>query len=205
MKPATLMSLSCHCLCTRYWYVSLVACTLKHSKRVCEWTYQKPQMTLKYDLWFVNGDPSVSHSNIFEHQFSIEQFDMFEIHLGFLFLHLLVTPLQCYAVHLHRHPVAVLLLVCMLIEVAALASSLSHYARFAVNGIGFEWFQHFGKFLDLIAQSCFMLLLLLVVKGLSITCSKLPCLSTIAVLAIWILYTAANVILFFWNMVRCLC
>ena len=183
----------------RYWYVSLVACSL--GGKSCKWSFQQKEMLIKYDLWFVNGDPKQWKTNLFEHQFSVEQFDLFEIHLAFLILYLLLLPLQCYAVYTRRHTVAWLLLVCMLIELLALIWSFVHYSRFAADGVGCEWCLQLGKFLDLISQSCFMLLLLLVVKGLSITSNKLPFIPTISVALVWCSYTAANIGLFFWNMV----
>ena len=47
----------------------------------------------------------------------------------------------------------------------------------------------------------FMLLLLLIVKGWTITRARLSLLSKLVLLTVWLAYTAANVALFIWNQV----
>ncbi|ESO05882.1 hypothetical protein HELRODRAFT_64810 [Helobdella robusta] len=188
----------------RYWYISMVACSLNTTNSSCQWTHIKnsPSMLINYDIWLVNGDPDDKNSNFFEHHFSIEQFDVFEIYLTFFILYILIIPVQAYALSLRRHTVAVLLFLCLFLEFLGIVFNFVHYTKFAGDGIGVVSLSTVGKFFDLLAQSLFMLLLLLVVKGMAINCERLPIFTILFVSTVWFAYTASNIALFIWNLLE---
>ena len=181
----------------------MVACHHNVTEKSCEWVETKnlPHVELSYDLWFVNGSPGTKGSNFFEHQFSIEHFDVLELYLVFFILYMFLIPVQCYAFAIKQHVVAFLLFVCLLLEFFGILFNFVHFVTFAKDGVGIEKLVTVGMFFDLLAQSSFMLLLLLVVKGMAISCVKLPLTKLIFVVTVWLAYTVANVALFTWNLV----
>lgn len=91
---------------SRFWYLSLIACY--RNLTTCEWeTSALPRpdidlsksdcrdssrpcvpMRMHYDIWMVNGVPRLRDYYRFEHQFSFEYHDIFEIYLTFGVLYL---------------------------------------------------------------------------------------------------------------------
>ena len=171
----------------------------------CKWSYEQAeykQLVIDFDIWFVNGDPRQKHINPFEHQFSFELHDIFELYLSFFIFYTFLIPVQCYALSTQKHALPLLLTVCMCLEYVGVIFNFIHVTKFAVDGIGISALRVVGNFIDMIAQCFFMLLLLLVVKGWSITRRNLTCSTWTVLLTVWAGYAAANVALFVWNQVR---
>ncbi|KAM7536032.1 hypothetical protein Aperf_G00000089630 [Anoplocephala perfoliata] len=97
----------------RFWYLSLIACY--RNLTTCEWeTSAMPRpdrmpprndsteltlppmmpMRISYDIWMVNGVPRLRDYYRFEHQFSFEYHDIFEIYLTSAILYLFLGVIQ---------------------------------------------------------------------------------------------------------------
>ncbi len=58
----------------RFWYVSLVSC--RRDADTCRWEHARgaANVSVDYDLWLVNGDPSRQNRNpFFKYQYSYDQ------------------------------------------------------------------------------------------------------------------------------------
>ncbi|GFS11675.1 integral membrane protein GPR180-like [Elysia marginata] len=185
----------------RFWYLSFVACGRDTSKRKCEWqSYKDLDITIDYDIWLVNGDPSLKGLNPFEHHFSFEFHNVFEIHLIAAILCIAIFLLWLYAFSSQRHLTTRLFTVCLCGEIFSIFLTLTHVCIYAVNGVGAEWLNHLGKLLDLATECLFVLLLLLLAKGLGITTDQFKWKSLIV--SLWAAYTLLNVFLYIWNLVE---
>jgi hypothetical protein len=155
----------------RFWYVSLVACV--RDTKTCQWRhlgdYQEEESdqpingtlnytkiykppattsyTLSYNIWLVNGNPHAASQNRFEHQFSYELHDIFEIYLLSFLFYLLVIPLIGFRLVRHFHYMYLNLFAYTLIEATCRLLSLIHNIRFSFDGVGF-WFLMFVGLFD---------------------------------------------------------
>ncbi|RXG73271.1 Integral membrane protein [Armadillidium vulgare] len=123
----------------RFWYLSFVACRRNKS---CIWEYVKEPLEVKYDLNIVNGRPFISRTNPFEYHFSFDQ---------------------------QVHPITRLFTATLLAQLAGLILDSLHLLIFSYNGVGVNALNIMGDLFNIVAQSCFMILLLLLAKGWAIT------------------------------------
>lgn len=204
LMPSDIINMLCNVFLyfPRFWYVSFVACTHNSSgPKECFWSNDADDIELDYDIWLVNGDPFTKHINPFEHQFSFEMHDVFEIYLAFLILYTFVFPIQLYALHQQKHMLPVILTTCMGMEYIGIVFNFIHVFKFAFDGEGIDLLKVVGNFIDNVAQCLFMLLLLLIVKGWTITRMDLTWKSRAILFSLWSAYTIANMALFIWNLV----
>ena len=186
----------------RFWYASLVSCYLNSSiPEHCSWDINPQDVEIQYDIWFVNGNPFTKHVNPFEHQFSFELHDVFEIYLAFFIVYTFLVPIQLYALSRQKHTLPLILTTCMTMEYIGIVFNFVHIFKYAFDGVGVDMLHVVGDFIDQIAQCVFMLLLLLIVKGWTITRSGLSVKDKITLFSLWGAYTVANLCLFTWNLV----
>ncbi len=159
-------------------------------------------MDINYDIWLVNGKPEVKHANPFEHQFSFELHNIFELYFVFFILYLFVVPIQIYAMQKMPGLLSALLTISMSMTFVGMFCNLMHVLTFAFNGEGFARLGIYGDFMDVLAQCVFMMTLLLIVKGYTITRDRMSVRARIILLSMWTIYAAGSIALFFWNMVR---
>ncbi|CAH1791741.1 unnamed protein product [Owenia fusiformis] len=185
----------------RFWFISLVSCYRgDKGDTLCKWLHDSDEeIELEYDIWMVNGNPYTKHFNPFEHQFSFELHDVVEIYAIFLVAFIIIVPIQLYALRRQRHNLMRLLTACIILEFIGIVLNFIHFFKFAFDGEGSNLMKLAGNFIDMFAECLFMLLLLLIVKGWTITRQTLTTKSKILLFTAWTLYTAANIFLFIWN------
>ena len=88
----------------------------------------------------------------------------------------------------------------LLLPFSALAFICLHYGLFAANGQGIIILSVLGEVLEIISQSLFMLLLLLLAMGWAITRQELNC--KILLFGLWTTYTILSCLLYVWMKVR---
>lgn len=81
----------------RFWYLTMVSCRLN---KTCDWVSQNSELELFYDIWLVNGLPTVRTANPFEHQFSFDQQDCAEIYFAALLAFAIVFGIQLHAMRI---------------------------------------------------------------------------------------------------------
>ena len=113
-----------------------------------------------------------------------------------LFIYLIITPLQAYASVRQDHPICRLLASGLVFQLAALLCLLLHYSLFAANGTGVFPLALIGQVLEIVSQSMFMLLLLLLAMGWAVTRQELTCKVTLVTL--WTIYVAVHFVLYIW-------
>ncbi len=86
-------------------------------------------------------------------------------------------------------------------EYVGVVFNFIHIFKFAFDGVGVDMLKVVGNFIDQMAECLFMLLLLLIVKGWTITRTDLSLRDKIVLFSIWGTYTVANLCLFIWNLV----
>lgn len=178
-----------------------MSCHLNSSDvNTCHWQHQQQPLSIDYDIWLVNGHPFTKHVNPFEHQFSFEQHDVFEIHVTFLFLCSILIPLWLYAYRKQRHRLTQLFTACILLETAGILCNFVHTLKFAFDGEGVFFLHICGDAIDSFAECMFVLLLLVIAKGWAITTQDLT--GKVPLFIIWSSYTVLNGALFVWNLVR---
>lgn len=116
----------------------------------------------------------------------------------------MLVPVQLYALTRQKHMLPLLLTTCMSMEYVGIIFNLIHVLKFAFDGQGVDMLKVVGNFIDNVAQCIFMLLLLLIVKGWTITRMTLNMCTKIILFTIWTTYTVANMALFVWNLVSSL-
>lgn len=154
---------------------------------------------IDYDIWMVNGDPASKHLNPFEHQFSFEDHDIFECYLVFLLLYIVVIPIWAYGHKKQKHPITALFTAAISLEFGGHMCNFIHVLVFSRNGVGVFFFATVGNAIDAIAQCLFMLFLLFIARGWTITHLELT--GKLVLFTVWGIYTLSNCVLYFWNLV----
>lgn len=133
----------------RFWYISMVACYHNESHpSSCWWAHQNQDVLIDYDIWLVNGNPFTKHVNPFEHQFSFEYHDVFEIYLAFFIVYTLLFPIQVYALSRQKHVLPLILTVTMCMEYTGIIFNFIHVFKFAFDGTGVAMLNVVGNFVD---------------------------------------------------------
>ncbi|KAK8400591.1 hypothetical protein O3P69_003335 [Scylla paramamosain] len=181
----------------RFWYLSFVACVWNSS--TCKWQRSNHNASLHYQLTLVNGDPSAADHNPFEYQFSFDKQDTVEIYLVcVVFYGCILVPLQVYAACRQIHPITRLFTAVLVVQLAGLLFDTLHLLVFSFDGEGIEGINIAGDLFNILAQSLFMMLLLLLAKGWAITRMMLT--RRLLLFALWGLYSILILTLYFWNM-----
>ncbi|KAK3853937.1 hypothetical protein Pcinc_039549 [Petrolisthes cinctipes] len=183
----------------RFWYLSLVACVW--DRKTCEWRHQDQPLHLRYHLTIVNGNPSATTHSIFEYHFSFDKQDTAEIYLVCLvFYGFILVPLQIYAACRQVHAITRLFTATLVVQVAGLLLNTLHLLVFSSDGIGFLPLNIAGDLFNILAQSSFMLVLLVLAKGWAVT--RMVLTGRPLIIALWGLYSVLILTLYFWNMME---
>lgn len=173
-----------------------MACHREH----CNWTEDTSKaIDIDYDIWLVNGDPASKHLNPFEHQFSFEMHDVFEIYAIFSVLYIPTVIVWVYAYKQQVHLLTKMVTVCIGSEFAGVVFNFLDVLIFSFNGVGAVWLKYIGNFLGIFAECLFMLVLLGIARGWTITSLKLP--AKRQVFCFWGVYTVFNGIFFIVSLV----
>ena len=113
-----------------------------------------------------------------------------------MIVYTVLTPLQIYASKIQNHPIAGLLAAGLTTQFVALLLINFHFCLFAANGEGILTFKVIGEVLEIISESLFMLLLILLALGWAITRQELTC--KITLVGLWSLYTILSCLLYIW-------
>ncbi|ROT84334.1 membrane protein [Penaeus vannamei] len=182
----------------RFWYLSLVACVRNSS---CSWQHVRKPVRMEYDINIVNGNPNGADHNPFEYHFSFDKQDTVEIYLVCVVLYgFLLVPLQVYAACRQIHPITRLFTATLIMQLAGLLFDTLHLLVFSFDGEGSEGVNIVGDLFNILAQSLFMMLLLLLAKGWAITRMMLT--QRLLLFSLWGLYSILILTLYFWNMME---
>lgn len=183
----------------RFWYLSFVACVWNST--TCIWESPDHTATLNYELTLVNGDPNAADHNPFEYQFSFDKQDTVEIYLVcVVFYGCILVPLQAYAACRQIHPITRLFTAVLVVQLAGLLFDTLHLLVYAFDGEGNEGINIAGDLFNILAQSLFMMLLLLLAKGWAITHMMLT--RRVSLFTLWGLYSILILTLYFWDMME---
>ena len=125
---------------------------------------------------------------------------MLQVYVALLIVYTILTPLQVYAAKIQNHPIARLLAAGLSTQFVALLLINFHFCLFAANGKGVYLFKILGEVLEIISESLFMLLLILLALGWAITRLELTC--KITLVGLWSLYTILSCLLYVWMKVK---
>lgn len=182
----------------RFWYISMVACYRVGDPPHCQWNYDPSlDIDIEYDIWLVNGNPYSRQQNPFEYQFSFDRQDTVEIYLTFLFLYVILFPVQVYAACRQKHLITRLFTLSLFLEPLGILLNVFHVLIFALDGQGIELLSILGDIMDIFSQTLFMLLLLLLAKGWAITNQTMTYKPVL--FGVWSTYLCVNILLYVWN------
>lgn len=167
----------------RFWYLSIVAC----SRDNCQWKdlgsmissnnssnkAQSPSYTIAYDIWLVNGNPKSDRIFLFQHQFTYELQDVFEIYLCSFLIYFFIFPFIVHRIKNHFHYLYFLLFIYVTIELTSRFLSMMHTLVFALDGKGVYILLFAGDLLESIGISILIIILICIAKGWTIRSKEL--------------------------------
>uniref|UniRef100_A0A5K3FFD7 GpcrRhopsn4 domain-containing protein n=1 Tax=Mesocestoides corti TaxID=53468 RepID=A0A5K3FFD7_MESCO len=115
---------------------------------------------MKYDIWMVNGVPRLRDYYRFEHQFSFEYHDIFEINLTFGVLYLFLGIILHIKYKGEYEPLACLLFTHIWLYVAAATLHAIHLAAYAFDGKGACALLYIGNVLGCASETVLLILIL---------------------------------------------
>ena len=188
------------------WYAVLIGCsispvnaTANHTWKDCQWDRTPNEIRLQYNMWLVNGNPN-GGDNFFTFQFSFELQGVLEMCFVFLVLYAGLLMIHFYGVFMKKAPGHTLIRLytsALICEAVGVALQSVHYIIYGMNGVGIVALRHIGDLFVVATQCLFMLLLLLIAKGWTITTVFLIHKKYVAVL--WITYVVLYITLFVVN------
>nr|CAG4651714.1 EOG090X03T7 [Triops cancriformis] len=180
----------------RFWYISFVACYRDRSTN-CTWKPILENYEVNYDVWLVNGNPYAKNQNPLEYQFSFDNQDTVEVYIVFFIAYLFLVPFQVYAISRQKHTIPWLFTFSVILMALGAFLNMVDSLKFAFDGEGVATVAIVGDILDILAQTLFMLLLLVLAKGWAITKNELTWKPV--VFSVWALYGVVHVILYVWD------
>ncbi|XP_002739236.1 integral membrane protein GPR180-like [Saccoglossus kowalevskii] len=186
----------------RFWYLSMVSCyqnwTSKGAKQ-CTW-YHMPHhdIYINYDIWLVNGNP-LDDNNLLFYQFSFTMQGILGLYLAFAILYIPLLLCHTVAHAKQMHAIVKVFTLCMYIQFASIILIFIHLILYSQDGVGIDAILQLGNVLDMATQCLFMLLLLLIAKGWTITTMVIT--QKRFMLIVWAIYCLLYGILFIWQMV----
>jgi hypothetical protein len=153
----------------KFLYLSIVSC--QRDNQTCSWvsSEESNDYEITYSIYLTNGHPNVKSLNRFEHQFTYELHDVFEIYLFSMFIYLFILPFILYRLYYNFHFFYLLLASNVTIEILSRIMFCIHNLAFSFNGIGVKFFDYLGWLLEILAVCILILILLLIAKGYTIT------------------------------------
>jgi hypothetical protein len=195
------------------WFALLLGCSISPVQanstkndtwKPCVWKRLPNTIAVEYDLWLVNGDPSGSR-NFFIFQFSFELQGVLQMAIVFLALFVGLGAIHLFGVLILKapgHTLIRLYTASLFSESLGITFHFIHYMIYAKNGVGIVSLRDLGDFCVIVTQCLFMLLLLLIAKGWTITTVYLTNKKYVA--GLWITYVILNIVLFIVNIVTSL-
>jgi len=146
----------------RWWYIAVSNC--QSSKG----------LKLRYKFWLTNGEPW----DFLHYQYSADDFYILPILAIYLLLHMVLLCVTfSHAVQLKSrqllHTTFKLFWFSVLLHTGGLALSTFSYFSYGMNGYGSPSAKLTGRVLEAAAEICFLLLLILLAKGYTVTRAKL--------------------------------
>lgn len=146
----------------RWWYIAVSNC--QSSKG----------LKLRYKFWLTNGEPW----DFLHYQYSADEFYILPILAIYLLLHMVLLCVTfSHAVQLKSrqllHTTFKLFWFSVLLHTGGLALSTFSYFSYGMNGYGSPSAKLTGRVLEAAAEICFLLLLILLAKGYTVTRAKL--------------------------------
>ncbi|RWS25709.1 Integral membrane protein GPR180-like protein [Leptotrombidium deliense] len=182
-----------------FWYLVLISCVRgSDNSTLCHWKdTSKETVVIKYNVWFVNGNPMTSSNNIFTYQFSYEQQDTI-LYLVMIVLYAILTSLQVYAfIRQRRRNLLVYLFTSSLcMHCLAFFFITLHKLVFSGDGIGFATLSVVADILKIISLGFFILFVLIIAKGWPVTRSQVT--AKPLLLISWVAYLAIEIVLYVW-------
>lgn len=169
----------------RWWFVALSRCN-------------STGMSLSYHIEFTNGN------SIFTRHFSADQFGIFQATIAFTIFYI-VMLLTCitFGVLLFKKSllhITYRLFVCSVaVETISFLIAMCQYAHFSKTGLESKTALTLSRVLDAIAQTLFLLMLILVAKGYTITRGRLRQITVVKISLFFLVYVLAYTITFIYS------
>ncbi|KAI6240182.1 Transmembrane protein [Aphelenchoides fujianensis] len=173
----------------RWWYLAVGNC-------------DSPQgLFVDYEVLMTNSKPS----NRWFYHFSFDEFYVLPISIFFMVLEILILIVSIVFTYLLKarnlfHSTFKLFLHALALHLSGQICLWLHFDRYADNGRGFPLLRSCGLMLRQFASVVFVLLLLLIAKGYTITRGKISAASTVKLLIFMTFYLVAHVVMLVWEL-----
>jgi len=153
----------------RFWFVVLANCN-------AETDLFSPVKDVKYEVHFVNSPDIVSKWQL---EFGSNQMGLQILYLVFFLLYMPFMAVHYYGVYQlsqkleYVHPMVKVFAVVVFLQFLVITAKLVHYGSFARNGVGVPAAFVASEGVDLVARSLFVLMLMLMAKGWTISGDEL--------------------------------
>lgn len=172
----------------RWWYLALANCNSTNG------------LYVEYRIWMTNGDPE----NFWFYQFSADEFLILPTDIAFLLLQLFTFVVAITVALLLRarqmfHQTYKLFLLSLVLEILSLFCDCVAYGEYARNGFGLPMMKLFGGMNRAGSKLVFLLLLILMGKGYTVTRGRLSMIGSWKISLFMTTYTLVYGTLFIWQ------
>ncbi|XP_059482312.1 transmembrane protein 145 [Neocloeon triangulifer] len=172
----------------RWWFLAISNCNTTKGLR------------LQYKFQMTNGPPE----DYWRHHFSADEFYILPLLILFLFVYvILLFAVLIFAVELRSrqllHTTYRQFIVSVALQTVGIGMLGLAYARYAGDGIGNPLLKDAGRFFEAASENVFLLMLLLLAQGYTVTKGRLKLSSAIRLTIFMCLYSSGQIALFAWE------
>ncbi|XP_013394089.1 transmembrane protein 145 isoform X2 [Lingula anatina] len=173
----------------RWWFIGLANCSTTKG------------LQLEYRLHMTN-----SKNNTFFREFSADEFYILQVDISFFLCYLVLLWISAYAANMLRsrqlfHTTYKMYMVSLGCEVIFLLIKVSYYATLANTGYKYPGVKIFARIFESIATLTFLLMLILLAKGYTVTRGRLRQATAVKITVMMTFYILLYIVMFIWEAV----
>lgn len=153
---------------------------------------------INYIFDFKNG------GNLFQNEFSFDEVGIFETSIVLVIAYSILLTITCIIAKILvikklLHTTYKIFIATIIFQFFSYVFTLSEYGQFATSGVPTSACGLIGRILDMIANIIFLLILILIAKGYTVTRGKLRTVTCIKIIIVFCLYIGAYLIAFLYS------
>ncbi|XP_013394090.1 transmembrane protein 145 isoform X3 [Lingula anatina] len=173
----------------RWWFIGLANCSTTKG------------LQLEYRLHMTN-----SKNNTFFREFSADEFYILQVDISFSVIYIILLLLSVYCAYMLRsrqlfHTTYKMYMVSLGCEVIFLLIKVSYYATLANTGYKYPGVKIFARIFESIATLTFLLMLILLAKGYTVTRGRLRQATAVKITVMMTFYILLYIVMFIWEAV----
>jgi len=173
----------------KWWYIVIENCASTQGIKV------------EYEMTMTN---SLNDEDIFFQHYSADEFFILQTDIGFLVIYFLMAGLSLYVTYSLVtlqlfHITYKMYLASLALQIISLIVQVAYWSNYGLTGIPKDFWKYLGRFLEFVSVIVFVVLLILMAKGYTITRGRIRKIGVIKIIVFSVIYCLITVAMFIWE------